>query len=143
LERVRELIRNQGFFLRGRQETSGESGPELLVNSGLIETEAARRTFRTNRRFVVNLEPRRKRARPEDDRSPKGRKKMKPGINREYHLCVVSCACGNTFETRSTVSELKVEVCSNCHPFYNGTQRMVDRTGRTERFNRKYGRNVA
>ena len=68
---------------------------------------------------------------------------MKPGINREYHLCVVTCACGNTFETRSTVSELKVEVCSNCHPFYTGTQRMVDRTGRIERFNRKYGRKVA
>ena len=66
---------------------------------------------------------------------------MKP--NREYDRCVVTCACGNTFETRSTVSELKVEVCSNCHPFYTGTQRLADRAGRIERFNRKYGRKQA
>ena len=64
---------------------------------------------------------------------------MKPGIHPEYHRCVVTCACGNTFETRSTVNELHVEVCSNCHPFYTGTQRLVDTAGRVERFNRKYG----
>ena len=68
---------------------------------------------------------------------------MKPGIHPEYHRCVVTCACGNTFETRSTVNELHVEVCSNCHPFYTGTQRLVDTAGRIERFNRKYGRKVA
>ena len=51
----------------------------------------------------------------------------------------MTCACGNTFETRSTVSELHVEVCSNCHPFYTGQQRLVDTAGRVERFNRKYG----
>jgi len=68
---------------------------------------------------------------------------MKAGIKPEYHLCVVTCACGNTFETRATVSELRVEVCSNCHPFYTSTQRLVDTAGRIERFNRKYGREVA
>ncbi len=68
---------------------------------------------------------------------------MKPGINREYDLCVVTCACGNKFETRATVREMKVEVCSNCHPFYTGTQRLADGAGRIERFNRKYGRKVA
>jgi large subunit ribosomal protein L31 len=68
---------------------------------------------------------------------------MKPGIHPEYHRCVVTCACGNTFETRATVGELQVEVCSNCHPFYTGTQRLVDTAGRIERFNRKYGRKVA
>ena len=64
---------------------------------------------------------------------------MKAGIHPEYHRCVVTCACGNTFETRSTVDELHVEVCSNCHPFYTGQQRLVDTAGRVERFNRKYG----
>ncbi|MGH7906551.1 MAG: 50S ribosomal protein L31 [Candidatus Binataceae bacterium] len=64
---------------------------------------------------------------------------MKPGIHPEYHRCVVICACGNTFETRSTASELHVEVCARCHPFYTGTQRLVDSAGRVERFKRKYG----
>ena len=68
---------------------------------------------------------------------------MKPGIHPEYHRCVVTRACGNTFETRSTVNQLQVEVCSNCHPFYTGTQRLVDTAGRIERFNRKYGRKEA
>ncbi len=52
---------------------------------------------------------------------------------------MVTCACGNTFETHSTAKELHVEVCSKCHPFYTGTQRLVDTAGRVERFNRKYG----
>jgi large subunit ribosomal protein L31 len=68
---------------------------------------------------------------------------MKLGIHPEYLRCAVTCACGNTFETRSTVDNLQVEVCSNCHPFYTGTQRLVDTAGRIERFNRKYGRKVA
>jgi len=68
---------------------------------------------------------------------------MKLGIHPEYHRCAVTCACGHTFETRSTVDKLEVEVCSNCHPFYTGTQRLVDTAGRIERFNRKYGRKVA
>jgi large subunit ribosomal protein L31 len=80
---------------------------------------------------------------PDDRMSVRKGKQMKPGIHPEYHRCVVTCACGNTFETRSTVNELHVEVCSNCHPFYTGTQRLVDTAGRIERFNRKYGRKVA
>ena len=64
---------------------------------------------------------------------------MKPGIHPRYYRCAVKCACGNTFETRSTVREMQVEVCSNCHPFYTGTQRLVDTAGRVERFKRKYG----
>ena len=64
---------------------------------------------------------------------------MKPGIHPESRRCIVTCACGNTFETRSTLKELHVEVCSKCHPFYTGTQRLVDTAGRVERFNRKYG----
>ncbi|MGH7815447.1 MAG: 50S ribosomal protein L31 [Candidatus Binataceae bacterium] len=64
---------------------------------------------------------------------------MKAGIHPQYRHCTVTCACGSIFETRSTVRELHVEVCSKCHPFYTGTQRLVDTAGRVERFNRKYG----
>ncbi len=64
---------------------------------------------------------------------------MKAEIHPEYYRCVVTCACGNTFETRSTARELHVEVCSRCHPFYTGQQRLVDTAGRVERFKRKYG----
>ncbi len=64
---------------------------------------------------------------------------MKPGIHPQYRRCVVQCACGTTFETHSTVPEMHVEVCSKCHPFYTGTQRLVDTAGRVERFKRKYG----
>ncbi len=65
---------------------------------------------------------------------------MKPGIHPEYRRCVVTCACGNSFETRATVHELQVEVCSRCHPFYTGQQRLVDTAGRVERFKRKYSK---
>jgi large subunit ribosomal protein L31 len=64
---------------------------------------------------------------------------MKPGIHPQYRRCVVTCACGNTFETRSTRPELHVEVCSQCHPFFTGQQRLVDSAGRVERFKRRYG----
>ena len=65
--------------------------------------------------------------------------KMKAGIHPKYRRSVVTCACGNTFETHSTLADIRVEVCSNCHPFYTGTQRLVDTAGRVERFKRKYG----
>ena len=64
---------------------------------------------------------------------------MKADIHPVYRRCVVTCACGYTFETRSTTKEIQVEVCSNCHPFYTGTQRLVDTAGRVDRFNRRYG----
>ncbi len=64
---------------------------------------------------------------------------MKPGIHPEYRRCIVTCACGNSFETRSTAPELHIEVCSQCHPFYTGQHRLVDTAGRVERFKRKYG----
>jgi large subunit ribosomal protein L31 len=63
---------------------------------------------------------------------------MKTGIHPEYVDAVVHCSCGNTFQTRSTRSELKVDVCSNCHPFYTGTQRIVDATGQVERFRKRF-----
>ncbi|MFD3158270.1 50S ribosomal protein L31 [Haloimpatiens sp. FM7330] len=55
-----------------------------------------------------------------------------------YHDAVVKCACGNTFTTGSTQKELKVEICSKCHPFYTGKQKMVDTGGRVEKFLKKY-----
>ena len=64
---------------------------------------------------------------------------MKEKIHPKYDKSVVSCACGNTFETRSTLPEIRVEICSMCHPFYTGKQKLVDTAGRVERFRRKYG----
>jgi large subunit ribosomal protein L31 len=65
---------------------------------------------------------------------------MKPKIHPEIHDVVVSCACGNSFKTRSTRRELRLEICSACHPFFTGKQKLVDSAGRVERFQRKYGR---
>lgn len=63
---------------------------------------------------------------------------MKTGIHPTYHLTSVSCACGNAFETGSTMEVIKVEICSACHPFYTGKQKLVDTAGRVERFKKKY-----
>lgn len=67
-------------------------------------------------------------------------KRMKDGIHPEYHEATVTCACGNTFTTGSTKENLKVEICSECHPFYTGRQKFVERGGRVERFKKKYNR---
>jgi len=64
---------------------------------------------------------------------------MKKGIHPVYQRCEVSCVCGNNFVTRSTVSSIKLEICSECHPFFTGKQKMLDSTGRVERFKKKYG----
>ena len=63
---------------------------------------------------------------------------MKKGIHPKYMDCKITCLCGNVIETRSTVPEIKVEICSNCHPFYTGKQKLVDTAGRVERFQRRY-----
>ena len=65
---------------------------------------------------------------------------MKPEIHPEYVLANVHCSCGNTFQTRSTVSEIRSDICSNCHPFYTGKQKLMDTGGRVERFQRRYGK---
>ena len=65
---------------------------------------------------------------------------MKNGIHPEYHNAKVSCACGNKFEVGSTVKEINVEICSKCHPFFTGKQKLVDSAGRVERFKRKYAK---
>jgi len=62
---------------------------------------------------------------------------MKPDIHPDYQITDVHCSCGNTFQTRSTVSEIRAEICSNCHPFYTGKQKLVDTGGRVERFQRR------
>ncbi len=65
---------------------------------------------------------------------------MKEGIHPKYtHDAKVTCACGNTFTTGSTVSEIHVEICSNCHPFYTGKQKLIDTAGRVDRFKRMAG----
>lgn len=64
---------------------------------------------------------------------------MKPDIHPQYMETKVICACGDTFTTRSTRPEIKVEICSQCHPFFTGTQKIVDTEGRVEKFIRRYG----
>ncbi len=63
---------------------------------------------------------------------------MKPNIHPEYHEVEIVCACGHTFKTRSTKKDLRVELCSACHPFFTGKQKLVDTAGRVERFQRRY-----
>ncbi|MCB9776934.1 MAG: 50S ribosomal protein L31 [Alphaproteobacteria bacterium] len=64
---------------------------------------------------------------------------MKSGIHPEFHDCTVTCVCGNSFVTGSTVDSIKVEICEACHPFYTGKQKLVDTAGRVERFMKRYG----
>ncbi|MBQ8894902.1 MAG: 50S ribosomal protein L31 [Clostridia bacterium] len=63
---------------------------------------------------------------------------MREGIHPNYEVATVKCACGNTFETRSTKSEIRVEICSKCHPFFTGKQKLVDTGGRVDRFKKRY-----
>ena len=65
---------------------------------------------------------------------------MKSDIHPEYSLGTVVCACGNTFQVRSTVGDMRVEICSACHPFFSGQQKLVDTAGRIEKFKKKYGK---
>lgn len=63
---------------------------------------------------------------------------MKPNIHPKYEETVIKCACGQEFKTRATVKDIHVEVCSNCHPFYTKKQKIVDSTGRVDKFKKKY-----
>ncbi len=67
---------------------------------------------------------------------------MKTGIHPDYVECQVHCSCGNEFTTRSTVPSLRVELCSECHPFFTGKQKLVDTGGRVERFNRRLAKSA-
>ncbi len=64
---------------------------------------------------------------------------MKQDMHPELHLVTVTCACGNEFETHSTEEDMRLEICSACHPFFTGKQKLVDTAGRVERFKRRYG----
>lgn len=63
---------------------------------------------------------------------------MRKGIHPKYESCTITCACGNSFESRSTVGDIKVEICSACHPFFTGKQKLVDTAGRVEKYRKKY-----
>ena len=63
---------------------------------------------------------------------------MKKDIHPAYHETEVKCSCGNTFQTRSTVEKLQIDICSACHPFYTGTMKYIDSAGRVEKFQKKY-----
>ena len=70
-----------------------------------------------------------------------GTQKMKPNIHPAYETITVTCACGNEFETKSTLGDnLNVEICSQCHPFFTGKQKLVDTAGRVDRFNKRFAR---
>lgn len=64
---------------------------------------------------------------------------MKANIHPEYQTCIVKCACGNTFETGSVRETMNVDICSSCHPFYTGRQKLVDTGGRVDKFKRRMG----
>jgi large subunit ribosomal protein L31 len=64
---------------------------------------------------------------------------VKPGIHPKYVEVEVRCACGNTFKTKSTKPDLHLEICSNCHPFFTGRQKLIDTEGRVERFTKRFG----
>jgi large subunit ribosomal protein L31 len=64
---------------------------------------------------------------------------MKEKVHPKYEVTKITCACGNVIETRSTTRDIKVEICSACHPFFTGKQKLVDTAGRIERFRKKYG----
>ncbi|MEA3431928.1 MAG: 50S ribosomal protein L31 [bacterium (Candidatus Stahlbacteria) CG08_land_8_20_14_0_20_40_26] len=65
---------------------------------------------------------------------------MKEGIHPKYYDAIITCACGNVVHTKSTVKELHVEICSKCHPFFTGKQKLVDTAGRVERYEKRYGK---
>ena len=65
---------------------------------------------------------------------------MKPKIHPNYVEATIHCACGNSWQTHSTKPDVHVEICSNCHPFFSGKQKLIDTAGRVERFNRRYGK---
>lgn len=66
---------------------------------------------------------------------------MKKGIHPKYEETTITCVCGNIIETRSTVKKIDTEICSNCHPFFTGKQKLVDTAGRVERFKKRYNIN--
>jgi large subunit ribosomal protein L31 len=68
---------------------------------------------------------------------------MKEGIHPNYTAAKIACSCGNVIETRSTRGDFRVDICSACHPFFTGKQKLVDAEGRVDRFNKKYGRTTA
>jgi large subunit ribosomal protein L31 len=68
------------------------------------------------------------------------RRTVKTDIHPDYYTATVHCACGNTFETRSTQAEIHTDICSNCHPFFTGKQKLIDTAGRIDRFRQKYGK---
>ena len=65
---------------------------------------------------------------------------MKTKIHPDYSTCKVTCACGNEFETRSTRTQIRVDICAACHPFYTGAQKFVDTAGRVDKFRRRYAK---
>nr|WP_321266757.1 50S ribosomal protein L31 [uncultured Sulfurimonas sp.] len=66
---------------------------------------------------------------------------MKKDLHPKLVTCTVTCACGNSFETKSKNDEMRIDICNECHPFFTGSERMVDTAGRIEKFNKRYAKN--
>ncbi len=66
--------------------------------------------------------------------------RMKPEIHPAYNEITVTCVCGNSFKTKSTIKDLSIEICSECHPFFTGKQKLIDTAGRVDRFNKRFAR---
>jgi large subunit ribosomal protein L31 len=107
--------------------------PELLLVEGIEQVPLAEAD---GFMYTKGLWARRKTAMPYEDQV-----NMKEGIHPKYVKVLVTCACGNKFETRSTKPEIRLELCSACHPFFTGKQKLIDTAGRIERFQKKYGLN--
>jgi large subunit ribosomal protein L31 len=113
----------------------GESGKKMGIHAIALATLRSLVFSWIIRRFPELSQNRQYRGSPYK-RNPR----MKNGIHPDYEEIQVTCSCGNTFTTRSTMKKaLHVEVCANCHPFYTGKQKIVDTAGRVEKFNQKFG----
>ena len=114
--------------------------PHLLwITAGVTPLLAAKRLF--GGFFLASTDLHRYTARLFPAGGAQRRESMKDGIHPEYKEITVTCSCGNAFHTRSTLGhDLQIEVCSNCHPFYTGKQKIVDTGGRVDKFRKKYAR---
>jgi ribosomal protein L31 len=136
---------------RRRVRARRRGGARRCLSLGLRANEACVRARRGRLGGGASLRSGARRARADGGRRRLGRQRGAPGgrcypdsmkadIHPEYVLSTVTCSCGNTFQTRSTQAELHVEVCSNCHPFYTGKQKLMDSGGRVERFQKRLER---
>ena len=124
------LHRGRGLFRSGSKSRTQTRDP--LVNDQLPPTVAAKFAGHSQFRYHPGL------ATGLEIPSLHEVTTMKANIHPEYHEVTIVCACGNSFQTRSTKKDLRLEICSTCHPFFTGKQKLIDAAGRIERFEKRY-----